>query len=267
MTTEFFLIPREIKKMNFPTVRFISKKEQARYNAKLKKYGNEAENSLNIPMKGSNLFKVLLLNEMGIRTATLPELECAFENGMNLIGTFEDAPSVILRSAGDDYFLNDYLAKSLAKSLKLRSFNTPKIINGLRIAKDKNSAYGLKFNTENAQIIEAPDFDNRNHGRKFSRINPDYSIEFDDNGKRTLYTRDNGVSGLYLGRNLDLSSGNEDLAGSDDNGRVVVVSAEGTLQKNLENYVFRIKLQSAKQIREIEKRAKKAENYLRTGKF
>jgi hypothetical protein len=47
-------------------------------------------------------------------------------------------------------------------------------------------------------------------------------------GNRTLYTRNSGLSGLYLGRSLYLYSGNDNLAYSDDDGRVVLVStAEG----------------------------------------
>jgi hypothetical protein len=70
MANEVSLIPREIRETGFPTVRFLSEEEQTRYDAEIKKYGDKARSILNIPIKGSNLFKVLLLNEIGIRTAT-----------------------------------------------------------------------------------------------------------------------------------------------------------------------------------------------------
>lgn len=222
----FKLMPRELREAGYPIARFLSEEEQARYDEEIKQYKDKARDSLRVSLNGSNLFKVLLLNQIGIRTATLPELECALENGMNLRETYEDAPSVILRSSGDSYAPNDYIAKDLTKKLGLKSFKAPKIINGLRIVEDKDSAYGLNFDTKDAQIIEAPDFDNRNNQRKFLRINPDYSIEFDNNATRTLYTRDSGLSGLCLNRYLDAYSNDEDLADSDEYGRVVVVSGE-----------------------------------------
>jgi len=230
------LISREIAKADWLEARFLSEDEQTKYEYVCKRFNlDKARNSLNVPLQGSNLFKVLLLNQEGIRTATLPELECALENGMDLKGTYEDAPSVILRSKGDSYAPNDSLAKDLARKLKLRSFKTPKIITGLRIIEDEDSDYGLSFDIKDAQIIEAPDFDSKNHERKFLKINPDYSIEFNDAGKRTFYVKNDGLSRLYLGRNSSLDSDCSDLAGSSSYGRVVVVSAKGASQKFLES--------------------------------
>ncbi len=264
MANSVKLVPRELKEKGFPEARFLSSEEQSRYDEEIKKYGDRARNSLNVK---SNLFKVLKLNELGIITATFPQLECALENGLDLKGTYEDAPSVVLRSAGDSHAPNNYIAEYLAKKLKIKSFKTPYIINGLGMTEDNNSAYGLTFNTKDAQIIKAPDFDHKNHERKFSRINPDYTIEFDNNATRTLYTRDKGVSRLVLYGGLDLVSWCGDLAGSGDPGRVVVVSGEATSQKILDSYTANFKNKSEEQIAQIKERAKKAENYLRTGKL
>jgi len=258
------LFPRELKEVEFPEARILSSEEQARYDGEIQKYRKKAKSSLDVK---SNLWRVLLLNQMGIRTATLPELECALENDMDLKGFYEDAPSVILRSAGDSHTPNDYIAKGLAKKLKIRSFKTPIIVNGLKIVEDNSSQYGLNFDTKNAELTKALDFNNKNHNRKFSRINPDYSIEFDNDGTRTLYTRDNGVSRLCLGGDSDLDSGDEGLAGSGDDGRVVVVTGEASSQKILDKYISDIKEESAKQIADIEQRTKKAKNYIRTGKL
>ncbi|MEK6895235.1 MAG: hypothetical protein AABX48_01830, partial [Nanoarchaeota archaeon] len=46
-------------------------------------------------------------------------------------------------------------------------------------------------------------------------------------GNRNLYTRNSGLSGLYLGGVSSLGSGDDYLSFSNDGGRVVVVSAEG----------------------------------------
>ena len=54
---------------------------------------------------------------------------------------------------------------------------------------------------------------------------------FDEKGTRTLYTRPDGLSGFCLSGGSDVDSGSGSLAVSYDSGRVVVVSAEGTLQK------------------------------------
>ena len=258
------LISREIAKADWLEARFLSEDEQTKYEYACKRFNLEkAKNSLNVNQQGSNLFKVLLLNQEGIRTATLPELECALENGMDLKGTYEDAPSVILRSAGDSYAPNDYLAKDLARKLKLRRFKTPKIINGLKITEDKYSDYGLSFDIKNAQIIEAPDFDSRNHERKFLKINPDYSIEFNDAGERTFYAKKDGLSRLCLYWDSDLLSGYGDLAGSSSNGRVVVVSAKGASQKFLEDKLSDLQRDRDEEVAEINKRYSQAEAILR----
>ena len=263
------LIPRGL---DFPTARHLLQEEQETYEEAVKQKFNskKARDSLLIHINYSNLFKVIFLNQIGIKTATLPELDLISENleGIKLLkGFYEDTPSIILRSNRDSNSNNDYLAKDLTKKLKIKSFATPIIANGLELIEDVNSAYGLNFDVENVQKINAPDFDNRNHGRKFSRINPDYSIEFDEKGTRTLYTRDNGVSRLCLDGGLYLGSGYEDLAVSGDDGRVVVVSGGATSQKSLDAYIFEINQNSAKQIKQIQQRAKQAESYIRTGKL
>ena len=60
------LIPREFREAGFPEARFLTEEEQARYEEACKPYTGKARDSLAIPQAGSNLFKVLKLNEMGI---------------------------------------------------------------------------------------------------------------------------------------------------------------------------------------------------------
>ena len=83
------LIPRELIE-KAPEARFLSTGEQARYDEEVLKYTEKGRDSLRIPIKGSNLFKVLLLNQIGIRTGTIPEIELAYENGLPLQGHYED---------------------------------------------------------------------------------------------------------------------------------------------------------------------------------
>lgn len=254
------LIPREIREAGFREARFLNEAEQTKYNEAIKSFGEKARKSLDISLKGSNLFKVLFLNQIGIPTATIPDLETALENGMNLEGTYEDGCEVILRSAGDSNKSNDYLARDLAKKLKIKRLNgASHVITGLGVKEDNNSAYGLIFDvTDKTKIIRARDLDHENNEKRFSRINPDYSIEFTKDGNRMLYTRPNGVSRFCLDRDLSLVSGCDGLADSDDDGRVVVVSGDKASQKNLEQYITPLNQKKTNLIAEIEKKYARA---------
>jgi len=267
MTKEVKLIPRQIREADFPTARFLSEEDQNRYEQACQQFSSEsARRTLNIPQNGSNLFKVLLLNQTGIRTATLPELELAFENGLDLRGTYEDGREVILRSKEDPYKPNDSLTKDLAKKLKLKcQIKTPLIVTDLEITEAQNSTYGLVLMpTNRTQVIEAHDFDFTNNGKRFRTINSDYTIEFDDNASSVFCAKQYGLSRLCLDRDLVLDSYFDVLAVSGDVGRVVVVGGEATSQ-NLEQCVTRLQNQKDNQIAELQERHKKAERYLRTG--
>ena len=65
------LIPKEISDLSFPEARFLSDEEQTRYESMYSNFGEKAKRCLQIPKEGSNLFKVLLLNQNGIRTASI----------------------------------------------------------------------------------------------------------------------------------------------------------------------------------------------------
>ena len=119
------------------------------------------------------------------------------------------------------------------------------------------------------RVFEAPDFNNSNDGRRFKRINPDYSIDFDDEGRKKLHTRDVGLSGVYLDSDLGLYSRNDYLAYSDDYGRVVLVSeanqkfsAEGAARENLSMRLNELKVERDRQVEEaiavVEKKYGKA---------
>ncbi|MAG01930.1 hypothetical protein CMI42_01220 [Candidatus Pacearchaeota archaeon] len=246
------LIPREAETY-FPTARFLSDEEQTRYEDSIKDYSGKARENLDVR---SNLWKILQLNQIGIQTATLPELDLAIENGMNLKGHYEDGREVILRSRRDSYESNDHLAKDLADRLDITNFENSWIINGLGIRQDDDSSYGLAFVTDNAEVIEAPDFNHENNGKRFSRVNPDYSIDFDEQGARAVYTRKNGLSWLDVDVDLCVCSGDVHLACSDSNGRVVVINPEGT--QNFSEYISRLEKETARQKAEIEERFNEA---------
>lgn len=230
------IIPRIVREAyeNAPIARHLNEQEQNVYEEACKSYEGKARKSLNVPKNGSNLFKVLLLNQIGIRTATLDEITgLADSNPEFLKGFYEDIPSVVLRSKRDFYAGNGYLTKQLASLIGERRISKPIVISGLRIREDNDSAYGLSFEkADNFNFFEAPELANCNHNRKFSRFDERAMPIFDNNGDKTLYTRDSGVSRLFLDGLLYLYSRGGHLASSGALGRVVVVSAKGAA-KNL----------------------------------
>ena len=261
------LIPREIREVEWPVVRFLSDEEQSKYEDSIKKFSGKAYESLNIPKNGSNLFKVLLLNQLGIKTATLSDLELALENGMELKGTYEDTLSVVLRSSGDSYKPNDYLAKLLAKKIKKKNFKHSLVLNGLELKEDENSAYGLVLIPgENFNYFEAPELDHENNYKKFSKLDERGMPIFDKEGERTLYTKDKGLVGVYVLDDLGLVSYDVHLASSVGSGRVVVKTGEAG-SKIFDGYLSRLKQEKEKEISELESRFDNSVKYLKTGKL
>lgn len=258
-------IPREIRYALWPESDFLSEEQQAKYEEALKKFSGKAYDSLNISREGSNLWKVLLLNQLGITTESLSSLDdLADSNTKFLEDHYEDAPAVALRSAGDSYTHNDYLAKQLTELIENPEFKHTLIIEGLGIKQDdKEPTYNLVFEkTERFKVFEAPDFDHKNNGKRISRINPDYSIEFDESGTRILYTREDGLSRLCVNWDLDVNSNVRILAYSNSVGRVVVVSAEGA-NENFEDHILELEKEKQRQEIEIKNRFNQAMAVLR----
>ncbi len=260
---EVALIPREIREAGFPTARYLNKNEQERYEEAVKGFNNEkARKTLNVPLNGSNLFKVLLLNKLGIRTATMPELEMIVDQNPDMLkGHYEDTPSLTLFSNSTSYDSNKHLVKSLSKLVG--KHNNPVLMSGLEPVEDYDTAYGLSLKPgEKFQFIEVPEFAYANNRRKFSRLDERGVPIFDDKGTRTLYIGQDGLSRVCLGGDLGLYSGNGDLADSGEGGRVVVVSAEGATDAKLKEYMFKLTAEKDRQNAELEKRFRKASDML-----
>ena len=186
-------------------------------------------------VQGSNPFAVVLmnkvLNEEGLKTASQSDLEKAIKlNALSLNGTYEDT-ALILRNENNP---NSYLAKHLMKQVKERNkkAKTPIMItlNQLELVNDTASEYGLAFKLkEDAEIIYAPILNDEVGNFSSEDIDEKTGLPIKlGEGNRTLYTRDSGLSRLYLFRNLDLNARNDPLADSYSYGRVVVVSGEAT---------------------------------------
>ena len=230
MVDSVALVPRDVM-ARYPRARFLSEAEQERYEESVRNFVASnyppvppAINSLSPRMNGSNPWKVLLLNQIGIKTASIQKLDLLGDiNPKFLEGFLVDVPAVILRSPTGR---NEYLAKKLAELVGITNFEVPHVIEGLEPEYDQNSPYGLSFKRgEQFRVIQAPDFSHKNHGEKFRKINPDYSIDFDKNGSKILFTRSDGLSGLYLVWSLGVSSDYEYLALSNAYSRVVVIDS------------------------------------------
>lgn len=190
-------------------------------------------------VRGSNSFANALVNDVmlqqGVQLATQADLERAMAVGaMNFRGTYEDT-GLVLRTAGDSHAPNDYLAKNLAEQIRARDakmgkLNKPVVINlrDVTLVNDADSKYGLAFKLrEGAMPYEAPVL--KREGRfETADINAKTGLpkETRSSGSRTLWTRDNGLSRLYLVNVLDVYSNDENLAFSNGDGRVVLVRGE-----------------------------------------
>ena len=223
-------------------------------------------------IKGSNPFYVTAVNDyfrknnLEIRTASQAELEQILKsNSLELEKHYEDT-SLVLRTEDEP---NKYLAKNLAGQIKKRQkIKLPLMIplRGLTLKQDSNSPHKYSFQlTNEVEIIYSDKLAHENNGKKFDEAD-EYGLPvFNENGKRTFYTRNDGLSGLCLGGDLGLGAHYDLLAYSAALGRVVLVSPEGA--QNFEGYVSRLKQEKEKQISEFDSRFNEAVKYLKTGKL
>lgn len=191
-------------------------------------------------VRGSNPFVVVVANKIlaqeGIRTATPADLERVLNSkALSLQGTYEDS-ALVLRSTGDP---NSYLAKNLAEQAKARGakLNSPLVIplNGLDVVYDAESPHKLAFKfTDGTQVIEAPILTKDGYfNSQDIDSNTGLPRKISGEGNRKLWTRNSGLSRLYLNGDLGLVSYYDDLANSDEDGRVVVVRGEAADAQNL----------------------------------
>lgn len=199
-------------------------------------------------VKGSTHFYVVAVNEVirheGLRTASQADLERVLRtNAFDLRGVYEDS-ALVLRTENSP---NEYLAKHLMKQVKALNPKSkmPVMIplNSLELVEDSDSSYGLAFKLrDDAEIVYAPIL-NKSNGN-FSSEDIDgktgLPIKLDSSGNRGLYTTSSGLSRLYLDRFLSLYSRSEDLAYSNDDGRVVIVSSEGASQFFLNEHLTKL---------------------------
>jgi hypothetical protein len=225
-------------------------------------------------VKGSNPFAVVLANQIlrqeGLRTATQADLEKALKIGWDLRGTYEDT-GLVLRTEEDDYAKNTPLAKDLASQVKARdikfSSKNPVMIPliGLELETADNQ-YGLTFKLkEDAEVYEAPilnkkgSFDSKDINEKIG-----LPKKLSSSGDRTLYTRDFGLSRLFMDDVLGLGSGYRGLGDSVGDGRVVAVSGEATAPEDLQKELYsRINDEYQTRLEDLNSRKEEAEESVR----
>ncbi len=255
------------KNVPYLEANFLSEDQQVRYEEAVSQYDNQrARNTLSVPIKGSNLFKVLLLNQIGIRTASLPELDqIRLEDEDFLKGIYVDTPSIVLRGEGDSYELNDRLARYLEGKAKERGLDLeePIVANGLRLRQDGNSAYGLNFLVDGeTEMFEAPELRPENNYKKFTRQDERGMPIFENGGEKTFYTGSNRLSRLCLDDGPVLDSLLRYLGVSGDYGRVVVVSAGGT-RAEFDDYLGKLRESKERELSDLQERYDRAESVLR----
>ena len=188
---------------------------------------------------GSNAYVLPLIGsivrQQNLHVATPADLELVIKtNAFSLQGTYEDF-ALVLRSKGEP---NSYLARHLAHQVTARGHNlrAPLMIPyaGLELINDSDAPEGLAFKLrEDAAVIEAPIL--KKPGR-FNQADVDYAIGLPrttgKTGERILYSGElkTGLSRLYLDGYLVVDSSWNNLAGSDGDGRVVVVSRDAISQ-------------------------------------
>ncbi len=213
-------------------------------------------------VKGSNPFAVVLVNQIirkqGLRTATQADLEKILKtNAINLRGFYEDSALVLRSEDNPNPYLANHLLGQAEQKLKMNLKKMPLMIplNGLELVNDSNSPYNLAFKLrEDAEIIHTPILNKANSDFSSENINEETGLPRKlGEGNRRLCTRNSGLSRLYLYRYLDLDSSGDDLADSGGDGRVVVVSAEGTSQKILDEYKIEIDNKYQKEITRLTK--------------
>jgi len=229
----------------YPELSFLDSEARLNdYKEKIAKYGEKARKTLDVfrfangVVKGSNPFADV---ELASADIAMPlQLEHAVRLNPNFFrSSYEDA-GLVLKTNGDSYKENDYIAKNLFRQVQKRTGKKPApecpariSLRGLRLKENDNSAYGLVFLIgDETEIVYIPEFAGLNHGKKFLRTNKKGVPIFDEAGNRTLYTRQEGLSGLCLYGDLSLDSNNEYLADSSGSGRVVLVSGEATSREN-----------------------------------
>jgi hypothetical protein len=189
----------------------------------------DAENKL---MKGSNVPAVAridtLVRPLGIRVATLRDLSSPDVMEMIRGDHYSDTPVFVFRSNIDTYEPNQPIIERVVQEVETREGKVefPFMITGFDVSK-AHSPYGWTIAPrDDFAIVHDERLDGKYNAKAFNEVDELGLPNFDKNGSRKWFARNQGVSGLYLGRSLDLGSSCEYLASSSEVGRVVLICGE-----------------------------------------
>jgi hypothetical protein len=165
----------------------------------------------------------------GARTPNLRDLSRAEITRIAQGKHYIDSRNLVARSREDSsYSRNNPLLKTIYElaEQKLGSIKQPFMIEGFSFVpnpEDKTD-YGLSLvPTSDFEVTQDERFDGKYNGQKFSEVDEKGIPNFDRNGSRAWYAKSQGLSRLYLNSSLNLVSGVDDLTGSNDNGRAVLL--------------------------------------------
>ncbi|MDP3987408.1 MAG: hypothetical protein Q8P81_04255 [Nanoarchaeota archaeon] len=219
---------------------------QAVYDAYEEQRASRFENNPNLRLQnegdvitGSTPFDTILINQIirelkgNPRTPLLLDLSDPKVLEMTKGKHYADSQSLVLRSAADSlYSKNNPLAAYLAEHVDMaRAEREPVLITGLRLElwTEYEEGYGLKtVPTEDATFHYDDRFLGKWNHYRFDKVD-EFGLPVGlskDEGSRTWYTRDDGLSRLYVGRNSGLGSYGDILDDSISDGRVVVLGGD-----------------------------------------
>ena len=199
--------------------------EQARVGLK---YDKESQTII-----GSTPFATAVLDvvaqEYGARTPNLKDLSRPEVMRIAKGSHYIDSRNLVVRSHTDSYWpQNNSLLKQIYELAEEKegSVRDGFMIENFTFVPDESDAagYGLKIVPfDDFRVVQDERFDGTHNGKKFSEVDGKSIPIFYANGNRTWFARKEGLSRLCLDRDLNLYSGNNDLADSYGNGRVVLL--------------------------------------------
>ena len=181
------------------------------------------------------MLKNLKENPLELRVATLADLSRPEVMKMIEGEHYSDTPALVLRTEKDSYEPNNAIIKQLLPHIEEKQgrLQLPLMITGLDAILDKNTEYGWNIVPRDYfSVVYDDKLEGKHNVKRFSRVDEIGFPIFDENGKRTLYARDKGLSGLCLVRDFALNSGGGDLADSGEYGRVVLIAAKPSTRKS-----------------------------------
>ncbi|MEK6835265.1 MAG: hypothetical protein AABX61_03320, partial [Nanoarchaeota archaeon] len=225
------------------------------------------------PVKGSNIYSRFALanayreiSKENIRPINPRESEIALANDAltDQTSTYEDLGLAVYSKEGSNPKLWKNLREQVKSNFANVNLSKPFVITGLmKVVKDSNYEDGLKLDADELTEVYNVPILNKKTG-SFDTKDPQLQkTGFPSKlgkGNRTLYTSDNGVQGFFRNGNLVLDARYDNLADSNDDGRVHFV--KNFSSGNLEELVAKLEQERIKEQETLDKRFEKAKKVL-----